>query len=99
MSVPIGFPQQHVPFLDARTGLVSRAWYSFLRAVINRLGASAHAGIPGFTGSGAPSDGVSGTGVGVAEKGWLYIDMTNARAYINNGSITSPTWKRLAREA
>ncbi len=42
--------------------------------------------------AGAPSDGASGTYVGVAEKGDLLIDSTNANLYQNTNTQASPTW-------
>jgi len=47
-----------------------------------------------MTGLGTPSDGAHGTGVGVCGIGSWYIDYTPAvgKAYINTGSISSPTW-------
>ena len=44
-------------------------------------------------GSGAPTDGTSGTGAGDAGPGSIYIDYTNAKAYINGNTKASPTWK------
>lgn len=43
------------------------------------------------TGSGAPTDGV--TGAGVTGKGSLYIDATGGEVYINTGTKAAPTWK------
>ena len=43
-------------------------------------------------GTGAPTDGTSGTGYGVCGIGSLYIDSTNGKAYINTGTLASPTW-------
>jgi hypothetical protein len=47
-----------------------------------------------LSGVGAPVDGVSGTGVGVAGPGSLYSDATTttAKLYINTNTMASPTW-------
>lgn len=45
-----------------------------------------------LTGAGSPVNGTSGTGVGVAGKGSVYLDQTNGVLWINQGSATSPTW-------
>lgn len=52
-----------------------------------------------LAGTGAPVDGVSGTGVGQAGKGSRYTDFTNANLYINGGTLASPTWKLVTRAA
>lgn len=43
-------------------------------------------------GSGAPTNGTSGTGAGYAGPGSLYIDYTNAVTYQNTNTKASPTW-------
>jgi len=43
-------------------------------------------------GAGAPTDGTSGTGAGLAHPGSLYIDTTNAKLYINTNTQASPTY-------
>lgn len=43
-------------------------------------------------GAGAPTNGASGTGVGFAGPGSLYIDRTNANLYQNTNTKASPTW-------
>lgn len=52
-----------------------------------------------FQGAGVPVDGTSGTGAGMAGKGSLYIDRTNANHYINGNTKASPTWKLVTRAA
>lgn len=42
--------------------------------------------------AGAPTDGTSGTGAGLAGPGSLCIDRTNAVLYINTGTKASPVW-------
>jgi hypothetical protein len=42
--------------------------------------------------AGVPSNGTSGTGAGLAAKGSLCTDVTNAKLYINTGTKASPTW-------
>lgn len=44
------------------------------------------------SGSGAPTNGTSGTGFGVAGPGSVYIDYTNKVMYVNTGTKASPTW-------
>jgi hypothetical protein len=44
------------------------------------------------TGSGAPVDGSSGTGVGICGPGSTYIDYTNAVEYLNTGTKALPYW-------
>jgi len=46
--------------------------------------------------AGTPSDGTSGTYAGVAEKGDLLIDTTNAKLYQNTNTKASPTWTEKA---
>lgn len=46
-------------------------------------------------GAGAPTDGV--TGDNFAGPGTLYIDTTNANAYIQSSLITTPVWKLITR--
>lgn len=50
-----------------------------------------------FANAGAPVDGT--TKAGVAEKGALLIDTTNANLYVNAGTKASPTWKLVTRAA
>lgn len=45
-----------------------------------------------ITGSGAPTNGASGTGNGFAAKGSRYTDYANGKLYINTGTKASPTW-------
>lgn len=45
-----------------------------------------------FAGSGAPVDGISGTGAGFAGPGSLYVRTTSVKLYLNTGSRDSPTW-------
>lgn len=100
MTAPIiTVPQGHVPFIDERTKDVSKPWRDMFRAVASRLGISSSEGIRSLSGAGAPTDGGSGTGATLSPKVWLYLDETNARLYINNGTVASPLWKRLPREA
>lgn len=49
-------------------------------------------GLYELTGSGAPTDGTSGTGAGFAGPGSRYTDYTNAKMYINGGTKASPAW-------
>jgi hypothetical protein len=48
-----------------------------------------------YTNAGAPVNGTSGTLAGVAAKGSLLIDTTNAVLYQNTNTLASPTWTAL----
>jgi hypothetical protein len=51
-----------------------------------------------LAGSGAPSNGTSGTGVNVkAGPGSVYFDYTNRKPYINIGTAASPIWQLLVQ--
>ena len=52
-----------------------------------------------IAGTGAPVDGVAGTGAGQVPKGSRYTDTTNANVYINGGTVASPVWKLVTRAA
>ncbi len=52
-----------------------------------------------FENAGAPSDGGGGTLAGIAEKGALLIDTTNANLYQNSNTKASPTWTQFAEGA
>lgn len=49
-------------------------------------------GVQIHSGAGAPTDGTSGTGAAQAAIGSLYLDRTNGIAYINKGTLASPSW-------
>jgi len=49
-------------------------------------------GVLSLSGEGAPTDGASGTGAGVAATGCLYQDTTNGVLYINTNIKVSPLW-------
>lgn len=51
-----------------------------------------------FTGSAAPTNGVSGTGAGKAGPGSFYI-RTNGAVFTNTGTKASPTWTQLGTTA
>lgn len=44
------------------------------------------------TGSGAPTSGASGTGVGICGPGSEYTDSANGNIYINVGTLAVPSW-------
>jgi hypothetical protein len=44
------------------------------------------------TGSGAPTNGTSGTGVGLTGPGSLYIRTATGVVYVNTNTKASPTW-------
>ncbi len=56
------------------------------------LGRNIRYGELGLSGEGAPTDGTSGTGAGVASIGCLYQDVTNGKLYINTNTEDSPLW-------
>jgi hypothetical protein len=45
-----------------------------------------------FSAAGAPVDGVSGSGAGVAGIGSLYVNSSNGDHYRNTNTQASPTW-------
>lgn len=49
-----------------------------------------------LVGSGAPTDGTSGTGANVSGIGSTYNDYTNKKMYYNAGTLASPVWQPLA---
>lgn len=49
-----------------------------------------------LTGSGAPTDGTSGTGVGDCGPGSSYIDILTGNIYYNTGTKASPAWSLVA---
>ena len=56
------------------------------------LGRNIAAGVLSLSAAGAPTDGTSGTGAGVAAPGCLYQDITNGKLYINTNTKASPLW-------
>ena len=53
------------------------------------------ADVQAITNAGAPTDGTSGTGAGVARPGSLLVDTTNSDLYVNSNTKASPTWSVL----
>lgn len=51
-----------------------------------------NAGIFDLVGSGAPTNGTSGSGAGFAGMGSFYTDTVTGNCYINLGTMASPTW-------
>jgi hypothetical protein len=49
-----------------------------------------------LTGSGAPVNGTSGTGVGKAGTGSTYRDLTGPGFYIQTANLASPSWMQIA---
>lgn len=45
-----------------------------------------------YQNAGTPTNGTSGTYAGIAPKGALLVDTTNAVLYINTNTQASPTW-------
>lgn len=60
---------------------------------------SALAGVVVISEAGAPTDGTSGDGAGVAEIGSLYTDTTNGVLYINTNTKASPTWTKVGTQS
>jgi hypothetical protein len=56
-------------------------------------------GVRVFSGSGAPTDGTSGTGAGKAGPGSLYVRTGNGTIYVNTNTQASPTWGALGTVA
>jgi hypothetical protein len=52
-----------------------------------------------FSGSGAPVNGTSGTGVGIGGPGSLYFRLSNGAIYVNTNTKASPTWSQLGSVA
>jgi len=59
--------------------------FAMLRALINN-------NTPILNFAGLPTNGTSGTFVGLAGPGAILMDYTNGVLYINTGTISSPTW-------
>lgn len=55
-------------------------------------------GIRLMDGTGAPTDGTSGTGAGKAAPGSLYLRTDSPNLYVNTGTQASPTWEIVARD-
>jgi len=58
---------------------------------------AANSGVFVLVNAGAPSNGV--TGAGFAGKGCLLSDTTNGVAYINTGTLASPTWTKIGTQS
>lgn len=71
----------------ALKGNFSGALANFASFKLNSLSATVV-----LTNAGAPVNGTSGTGAGVAGPGSLLIDTTNAVLYLNTNTLASPTW-------
>lgn len=65
----------------------------FMKNIIAQLRALAKDDIFFLSGSGAPVDGASGTGVGLAGKGATYTDASTGAMYTNVGTKSSPVWQ------
>lgn len=48
--------------------------------------------------AGAPVNGVSGSGAGIAGPGCLLVDTTNKFLYINTNTLLSPTWTKVGTQ-
>jgi hypothetical protein len=55
--------------------------------------------VVGYSGSGAPTDGTSGTLAGIAGPGSLYHRTSNGAVYANTNTKASPTWTQLGSVA
>lgn len=60
---------------------------------------AANSGVFVLVNAGAPSDGTSGTAVGIAGPGCLLVDTTNAFLYINTNTKASPTWTKVGTQS
>jgi len=60
MSDPLYFAPLEVPFVNTKTGIISREWYRFLLSLWNRVGGSQ--GLPGATGQAGGSQALLGSG-------------------------------------
>lgn len=65
------------------------------RPVIYEGGIGLGGGVTLFRGSGAPTNGTSGTGVGYAGPGSFYIRTSNGAVYVNTNTLASPTWSQV----
>jgi hypothetical protein len=54
----------------------------------------AQSGVMSLADSGAPVDGTSGTGAGIAGPMSSYTDITNFKSYVNIGTLASPVWSQ-----
>src|SRR6266498_3452169 len=48
-----------------------------------------------LVGVGRPTNGTSGTGVGIAGKGSTYVNLSTGNAYLNTGTLASPAWENI----
>lgn len=64
----------------------------FMRNLMASQKSLAENGVMTLAGTGAPVDGTSGTGVGIAGPMSTYFDVTNLKSYINIGTLASPIW-------
>jgi hypothetical protein len=92
----IVFPRRQSPWTNSQ-GILEQVWYKLLEGLHAQV--TTNTFINSLSGAGAPTSGTTGTGAGVIPKVWLYLDETNADLYLNNGTVASPDWKLLAREA
>ncbi len=74
------------------TPYVPKGKRSFARGNFVSIYMSGNRSYPPFTNAGVPTDGTSGTLVGIAEPGSLLIDTTNKTLYQNSNTKASPTW-------
>lgn len=83
-------PTDKLPVIDPAKGIfytnVGGYWYSQLSSF------KAHKEMWDLVGDGAPTDGTSGTGAGIAGPGSTYMDFTNQVLYTNTNTKASPTW-------
>lgn len=83
-------PTDKLPVIDPGKGIfytnVGGYWYEQASSL------KAHKEMWDLVGSGAPTDGTSGTGAGIAGPGSTYNDYTNQVIYTNTNTKASPTW-------
>ena len=62
------------------------------RSIWSALNDAANNNVWDLVGTGAPTNGTSGTGANLAGPGSTYTDYTNKIKYMNTNTIASPTW-------
>lgn len=65
---------------------------AFMKNVIASQKSLTENGVVEIAGTSAPTNGTSGTGLGIAGPGSLYTDVTNKNVYVNIGTAASPYW-------
>lgn len=66
--------------------------YRQLKNIQGMLGQLVRNDVWWITGTGAPTNGTTGTGANQAGPGSVYTDANSGNTYVNNGTKASPTW-------